>query len=284
MALRHLTLSRYARLAVLAALVVAPVSAGCGGGGAHKALHKEGTATGDCAQPNQTDVSQSPSGWRLVVSDAFRSDTLQHCWRPYLKNSGSGNPLSSMVKVGGGYLTLFARGKDTGAVGLDMPPRQYGRYDFRACTYLTRGSWSGIFLWPSGQTNSEIDMMEAANERNVWFNMHWGSNAEQDQKIAFPQPGKSAFNTDPPEGPQSCNQWHTWSFEWTPTALTLSMDGRQVVHNTRDDIVKIFSQPMSLLMEMEPGPPGNEWSNGAPADDSVSAMYVDWVKVYDRTG
>lgn len=279
MALRHLT----KRLALLVALVVAPASAACGGG-QHGALHKEGTATGDCAQPSAADVANSPSGWRLVVSDSFLNDSLQHCWKPYLKYTGSGNPLSSMVKVDGGYLQVFARGKDTGGVGLDAQPQQYGRYDFRACTYLTRGSWSGVFLWPNGQAGTEIDMMEAANEQHTWFNLHWGTNSERDQQIPFPDPGKSAFNSAPPSGPADCGQWHTWSFEWTPTALTLSLDGRRVVDHTRDDVVATFNQPLSLLLEMERGWPGYDWSNGAPEDGSVSAMYVDWIKVYQRAG
>lgn len=37
---------------------------------------------------------------------------------------------------------------------------------------------------------------------------------------------------------------------------------------------------MNLLLEMERGLPGFQWSNGAPTDRSVNALYVDWAKVF----
>lgn len=235
--------------------------------------------TADCAKPSAADAARSPAGWRLTIADDFDGNTLQHCWSAYQKYSGSGHPLSSLVTVGGGYLTLYARGQDTGDVSLETPLR-YGRFEFRACTYATRGAWSGIFLWPSGPPSSEIDIVEGANEQHSWFNLHWGNDAETDQQIPFPGGAPSEFNAAAPTGPAGCRQWHTWAFEWTPKALTLTMDGRQVAQRTDSAMVNRFNQPMNLLLEMERGMPGFEWSNGAPTDTSVSALYVDWVKVY----
>jgi hypothetical protein len=234
---------------------------------------------GTCLRPSTADVSASPKGWRLVVRDDFSGTKLDPCWRAYRKYTGAGAPLSSLITVGTGYLSLYARGGDTGDIALTRPQR-YGRYDVRACSHITRGSWSGIFLWPDGDVHSEIDIVEAANEQHSWFNLHWGANSQTNQQIPFPGPAHVPFNTAAPTGPAHCRQWHTWSFVWTATTMRLSMDGRTVVDKSDPAALAPFDQQMNLLVEMERGEAGNDWSNGAPAPNSVSALYVDWLRVY----
>jgi len=262
---------------IAAGLVLASAAAGpaaCGPQHADPAPH------GGCLSPSAGDVAASPKGWRLVVRDDFDGTKLDPCWKANRKYTGAGAPLSSLVTVDKGYLSLYAKGGDTGDLGLTRPQR-YGRYDLRACSHITQGAWSGIFLWPAaGAVHSEIDIVEAANEQHSWFNLHWGRDSQTNQQIPFPGPGRTQFATAAPTGPSGCRQWHTWSFVWTASTMRLTMDGRTVVAKSDPAALAPFDQQMNLLIEMERGERGNDWSNGAPMAGSVSALYVDWVRIY----
>lgn len=206
-------------------------------------------------------VAPLAGGWKLVLNEQFdRLDT--NTWEVYdgPGNAGIGLRRPSQVKVEGGHLVITAKGMTSGGIGLKTN-QLYGRWEFRARTSESEGSWSNILLWPdNGQ--GELDMAEDSTTG--------GSNL-----FLHPKPGGQDVSE---HFAGDFSKWHTWTFEWLPTGITEWIDGKQVYHANPAG----FTNPAGLAIQLDIDDGSLGVAKHAPSASSVSTFTVDWIKQYAR--
>ena len=139
--------------------------------------------------------------------------------------------------------------------------RRYGRWEARVRAPAADPSYDAVLLlWPDADDapqGGEIDFMEAVDpaRRAVDGFVHHGSD---NQQVA------GSITTD-------ATQWHNWAVEWTPTSITMFLDGREWYRTT--DAAVQPPGPMHLCVQLDWFPTGD----GAVKQ---SSMQVDWVREY----
>ena len=117
-------------------------------------------------------------------------------------------------------------------------------------------------------TDGELDFVEtpAGPKTTAIGTVHWGADNQQDARRST----------------GDFTAWHTYSVEWRPTFVKMSIDGRVYYDSTRSTHhPAIPSGPMQLAIQQEPGPFGHNWvpaPNGSTPDQVV--LHVDWVRIY----
>jgi beta-glucanase (GH16 family) len=209
------------------------------------------------------------SDFTTVFQDDFNGSRLDTgIWRTqYSGHYGNGmfrwDP--SQVEVGNGLLTIATEREGGSWVsgGLSTIPDglSYGRYEFRARIEEGQGTAGVILLWPSSnQWTDEVDIIETndPSRDGFAFSNHGHPNVTEYIRT----------NVD---------QWHTYTLDWTPGNLTLSVDGQWKASIDHD----VPSQKMSFGMQGQVMAAHETWFGGAPdrsTPDRVE-MQVDWVRV-----
>ncbi|MET3663748.1 glycoside hydrolase family 16 protein [Caulobacter sp. 1776] len=227
------------------------------------------------------------------------------------------------VAVGGGVLKLTAiKRKTTGLAnpwaGPTGPMRTgdyasgkiltqgkaswcYGRIEARAKVPGGQGVWPAIWMMPETGAyggwprSGEIDILETINlgapcpaegetcaggrENRIFGTIHFAGDASG----AHRQYGKATPMPTSPDG------FHVYAVEWTPDAITWSVDGRRYARaaaadwkrDDRDIGPAPFDQPFHLILNLAFGGRWPEGANAKGIDEAAlpATMEVDWVRV-----
>jgi beta-glucanase (GH16 family) len=281
--------------------------------------------TGGSASAAYPPLPQDPTGaWRTTFLDDFDGTTLdRNRWRVVTTGStmGSVNGESqayvdspAAIQVADGTLRLRAaycndchrapNGQvyDFTSGRIDTHTRfdfTYGRVSARLRMPVGDGFWPAFWLlgsnvddpytsWPA---SGETDIME-----NIGY-PNWTS-------AALHGPGYSADGnigtTQTFPAGESADQWHTYSAEWTPTAIRFFVDGRQITELTRQKIEAtrgqwVFDHNQYVILNLALGgayPAGYNgvtqpyWGLPQSSVDRIAAggvqLEVDWVRVEQR--
>jgi beta-glucanase (GH16 family) len=153
----------------------------------------------------------------------------------------------------------------------------YGKIEAKLILPKGQGLWAAFWtlganydqvFWPKC---GEIDILEHINNEDfIHATIHWAN----------------AAGTHVASGFQSATidvtQWHTYSVEWTATAIKWFVDGVQIRSYTITDGINntfAFHLPHYILLNL---PIGGDWP-GAPNATTVlpATMYCDYVRVYE---
>ena len=160
----------------------------------------------------------------------------------------------------------------------DLKSFTYGKIEARIKMPTSTGMWPAFWMlganyqqpgytWPGC---GEIDIMEHLNgSSTIYSTQHWlngTTQASEQRTTTTATPG----------------DYHVYTVEWTPTAISTSMDGGTPYHvmditnsvNGTDE----FQKPFFLLLNLAVG---GDWP-GHVIDESAlpATMFVDWVRVY----
>ena len=149
---------------------------------------------------------------------------------------------------------------------------EYGKVEIRAkASEEVVGAGPCFLIWPQHDDHwpPEVDILETPKGDGLFTN-HWqgpsGNGDNQQQPYQFPL---------------DYSQWHTYGLEWTPTRLSMLVDG-QVIKTMTDHIP---SEMMSVALMGFVGAPGQTWYGGAPpASFNHLGIDVDYVRIYDFIG
>lgn len=245
----------------------------------------------------------APAGYRLVWSDEFNKGAAPdpHKWRYDTEANRKGwwngeaqyysarrpenariengrlvievrkEDLTSMPDYGGQHYTsarLITRGKSEWT---------YGFFEIRARLGCNRGGWPAIWLvgpaWPKG---GEIDIMEQLSfePATIYGTLH-SPHTEADH----------AHSGDKTTIAEPCTAFHDYQAEWTPSGITISVDGRAYFHADKPAHATPaewpFDTPEFLILNVAMG--GN-WAGQKGIDDAAlpARMEVDYVRVYQK--
>lgn len=247
-----------------------------------------------------TSASQSNDGWRLVFSDEFnqpdgsqpdpkkwnRADRGVATWSRWISKS------EKVVYIKDGNLVCRAVPNRyeptdtarmlTGAINTKGKfTFTYGKVEVRMKVKLRDGSFPAAWL-QGAQTKrpdwyKEIDIVEVFGGQRVFHS-------------AFTH---LAVKTGRKDGPQNVfknelrvDQWHVYGVEWTPTAVTWTIDGRPVAtykKSSNPDLLKDgqwpYDYPMYIILNQSLG--DSTWKKG-PLMNRTYETRFDWIRVYQR--
>ncbi len=178
---------------------------------------------------------------------------------------------------------------------------RYGRIEVRARLPQGQGLWPAIWMMPEDNhfgawaASGEIDIMEAVNlgepcrtgqpgcpaghEQGVLGTLHFGgvqpANRHRGATTAMPAP---------------VDGFHVYALEWSPAAITWSIDGVPYETQTPGDWSTTgstspgapFDQPFHLILNLAVGGhlPEERNSGGVTVKGFPKVMVVDWVRVW----
>ncbi len=236
---------------------------------------------------SDTTASLSAAGWTTTFYDGFDGSSVDRsAWSNLYDGSVYWNGAfvweSDEVSVGDGLLTIGMDKRsdglwdvgavstlDQGSAGYDFT---YGRVEIRAkVSEMIEGAGPCFLLWPASDDHwpPEVDILETPKGEGMFTN-HWqgpGGNNDDWYDPYF-------FDID-------TSEWHTYTLDWTPDALTLYVDGVEI-HTFTDNIPH---EAMSIALQGHVGTESDGWY-GSPNDTGVDSVdiYVDYVKVSQYTG
>ncbi|MFZ0141048.1 MAG: glycoside hydrolase family 16 protein [Aeromicrobium sp.] len=253
---------------------------------------------GDCGRK-----LNKPGGgsWACTFVDNFTGTSLDRTkWLPQIYY-GTGTPESrscnvddpNNVAVGGGHLQLTVRKVATPVQCSGMPAnytsasvstykifsQQYGRFEARMKVHATRGAVPGLqeafWLWPDVRVPSDVEWPEAGeidiaelysqyNRLAVPF-LHYTANNN-----GGPIPGVNTAYCAASRG-----RFVTYTLIWTPSTLTIQVNGRTCLVNSSGD--PAFQKPYILVFSSMLGVGANALTAKTPIP---ATMRVDWVKVW----
>ena len=227
------------------------------------------------------DGSSPPSsvaGWRLTYRTDFPGNGLPSGWDAYNGQPGGdpyGNWEPSNVSVSGGALHLMATSSAQGGVAFYGNPQTYGMYLVRMKGDYEPGlSINNLaILWPSqqGVWPPEVDFFQdvGGSRQNFSASLHVGPNGNGDCcVIASPTQGSNG------------TAWHTYGVQWTPSAITYTIDGRVWASVSRGSLsspAQWPTIPMNLTLQSQ-----NQAS--AQPGGTIETMTVAWVAEYAMNG
>lgn len=240
--------------------------------------HAAETATASpSAAAGTGDGSSWPSsvaGWRLTYSTDFPGSSLPSGWGAYAGEPGGdsfGNWEQSNVTVSGGALHLLATPSAQGGVSFYGNPQTYGMYLVR----MKGDDEPGLainnlaILWPAqqGVWPPEVDFYEDSGGSRRSFNasLHAG-----------PDGNSSCCVVGSPDQDSNGTAWHTYGVQWTPSAITYTIDGRvwgSVSSSSLSSPAQWPAIPMNLTLQSQ-----NQAS--AQPGGTIETMTVAWVAEY----
>jgi Ca2+-binding RTX toxin-like protein len=190
---------------------------------------------------------------------------------------------NSEVSVGNGMLNIGITKQADGswaAGGLSTTPNQwnpgfaftYGKVEIMAKMGAEVTGMGPVFLlWPAAQGvwPPELDILETPKGDGM-VTQHW----------ADPKTGGDIYESHNYD--IDLTQWHVYGLEWTPTRVTMTVDG-QAIHTYTQNIP---NQKMTVGLQGHVGSPADTWYGGVPGPN-VPGHYdimVDFVRVYDWNG
>jgi beta-glucanase (GH16 family) len=224
-----------------------------------------------CAKPT------APAGWgALKVSDDFNGKTLSSTkWSVYHDPDGKVPRDQSRVTVSGGELKI------TGGIGKDGKDESggissntnlmYGHVD--VCTRVDIGpGYSAILLmWPQSEKwpdDGEIDISEVNKGPRLYTNSYLHNHPTNDRL------GHQTY--------ADFSQWHVLSMDWTPTHVTIYLDGEKQWTAGLDARTKGLvptTSPMHLAIQLDKGcDPFVQCRDDTTPSKVV--MHTDWVRIY----
>ena len=225
-----------------------------------------------------TSAPGSMPGWRLVYSTNFPGNSLPSGWDAYTGQPG-GDPYGSWnpgnVSVSGGALHLMATSSAQGGVAFYGNPQTYGMYLVRMKGDYEPGlSINNLaILWPAAQGvwPPEVELLPGPGRSRQSFSasLHAGPDGNGSCCV-IGSPSQDSIGT----------QWHTYGVEWTPSAITYTIDGRTWAAVQRSSLsppAQWPTIPMNLTLQSQ---------NQASAQPSgrIETMTVDWVAEYAMNG
>lgn len=256
----------------------------------------------DTATPTSTSVVPSPSQYTLVWEDHFDGDKINNSnWTAADTGVVYNNELEAYkpenAYVQDGSLVLEAKpeeykGKNYSSGKVVTKGKQfwtYGRFEIKAKMPETQGIWPAIWMLPENDnifggwpTGGEIDILELlGHEPNrIYGTVHYGNPHASGQGTYALDTGKFSDN------------YHLYAFEWDPGEMRWYIDGNLFYtekswysrdENEADAITypAPFNRDFHLIINLAVG---GDWPKN-PDDSTVfpAKMYVDYVKVYERT-
>jgi beta-glucanase (GH16 family) len=227
--------------------------------------------------------------YQLVWADEFNG-SISPDWQFETGGGGWGNNekqyyQAANASVANGNLLITARKQTVGGMPYTSARMitkgrkefTYGKIEARLKVPLGQGLWPAFWMlggnintvsWPAC---GEIDIMEHINSENkVYGTPHWDSNGHAEY-------GGNTITT-----PQD---YHVYTVEWDASAIRWFVDGTQyhvmsILNNAGG--TEEFHRPFFLLLNLAVA--GN-WP-GQTVDESKlpATMYVDYVRVYQKTG
>ncbi len=248
----------------------------------NKNTPNKNTAAGQTPTP----TISTTTAWNLVWSDEFSSSTLDTTKWTALDGGNFYTPATSedyapddtYVQPGQGLIFKSEERSyngynytSGGVSSRDKFSLLYGKIECRVQLPQGKGLWPSIWLMPeNGSDSNEIDMLELLGNdtHDVQMNYHWldaGGNRQEDISHFV----GSDFSMD----------YHTFDLEWTPSALSWSIDGVVVKKITTN----ILSTPMFLYINTAIGANGT-WP-GPPDSTTSFPQYtkISYVRVYKAT-
>jgi hypothetical protein len=206
-------------------------------------------------------------GYTRTYVHSFTGSTLPAGWYRFTGKPG-GDPgaqfAGSHVVVQGGLLELktykdaaFHNEVVTGGLCQCGLAQKYGAYFVRSRD-TGPGPNDAELLWPKVGWPPEVDFNENGGDASgTSATLHFTTSNQIDQKFL-------TINT---------LQWHTWGVIWTPTAVTLVVDGREWAKYTRTS--EIPQVTMTLDIEQR-----TACSRHFECPSAPESMLVNWVAEY----
>lgn len=220
----------------------------------------------------------SAGGWRLTYSTDFPGSSLPSGWIAYNGQPGGdpdGNWVSSNAVVSGGALHLMATPSAQAGVKFLGNPQTYGMYLVRMKGDYEPGlSINNLaILWPhqDGVWPPEVDFFEDLGGSRQYFSasLHAGPDGNGDCCVTV-TPNQSSNGT----------AWHTYGVQWTPSAITYTIDGRVWASTSRSSLsspAQWPTIPMDLTLQ-------SQNQDSAQPSGTIDTMTVAWVAEYAMSG
>lgn len=246
----------------------------------------------------QAQASKSKKKWILAWKDEFNYSGLPDSsrWSYQTGRSGWGNNElqhytnadTSNANVKDGILYITARNTGEGEnkytsarlVTQYKGDWKYGKLEVRARLPKGRGLWPAIWMLPTENkyggwpASGEIDVMEHVGymKDSIFGSLH----SKSYNHVIGTQKTKGVFISNP------YDQFHIYTVEWTPDAITFLLDNKVYYHVENEHKTYAewpFDKKFFLLLNIAVG--GN-WGGKEGIDESVfpSAMEVDYVRMY----
>jgi beta-glucanase (GH16 family) len=236
----------------------------------------------------------SAQNWQLVWQDTFDNGTIGPDWVFETGAGGWGNNELQYYRqenatVENGALVITAKNESFGGAAYTSARMKtqgraswkYGKIEARIAMPSFQGCWPAFWMlgdsissigWPAC---GEIDIMEHVNTGNTTYGaVHWTA-----------PNGSQADYTGNTTANSAITNYHTYTVEWTPTAIKWFVDGVQfnvidITNGTGG--TSEFHEKFFILLNLAIGGnwPGNTVNTGA----MPAKMYVDYVKVYQDNG
>jgi hypothetical protein len=243
---------------------------------------KKASPVGAAASASTVGDGSSPpgsvAGWRLTYSTDFPGNSLPSGWGAYSGEPGGdpfGNWEPSSVSVGGGALHLMATSSAQGGVHFYGNPQTYGMYLVRMKGDYEPGlSINNLaILWPSqqGVWPPEVDFFQDSGGSRQSFSasLHAG-----------PDGNSSCCIIASPTQDSNGTAWHTYGVQWTPSAITYTIDGRvwaSVSSSSLSSPAQWPTIPMDLTLQ-------SQNQDSAQPSGTIETMTVAWVAEYAMNG
>lgn len=227
-----------------------------------------------------TDFSAFDPGWNIYYSEGHAGIGLRRPSAITIEpdpSAAGGSVLKITADMGSGE----NEGQIvTGGIAFPEASRTYGRYTFRVRvekdpSKVTSGVsvlWPVSNLWP---LHGEINMFETWNHRDtrrpIEFNVHWlNPLALEPYELNDSRSRQVVSQVDGSE-------WHTYTYEWSPDLLSVSVDGGPAV-TVMDDPDKIPRFAMTPTFQVDAfSPTGTRGVE--PVLAGPVSMYVDFLSV-----
>ena len=220
----------------------------------------------------------SGGGWRLTYSTDFPGNSLPSGWLAYNGEPGgdpAGNWEPSNVSVSGGAMHFMATSSAQGGVQFYGNPQTYGMYLVRMKGDDEPGlSINNLaILWPSqqGVWPPEVDFFQdvGGSRQSFSASLHVGPDGN----------GGCCVIASPTQDSNG-TAWHTYGVQWTPDAMTYTIDGRVWASVSRSSLsspAQWPTIPMNLTLQ-------SQNQDSAQPSGTIETMTVAWVAEYAMNG
>ena len=225
-----------------------------------------------------TSPPSSVAGWRLTYSTDFPGNSLPSGWDAYNGEPGGdpdGNWDPSNVSVSGGALHLMATPSAQGGLQFYGNPQTYGMYLVRMKGDYEPGlSINNLaILWPAqqGVWPPEVDFFQdvGGSRQSFSASLHVGPDGNGDCCV-IASPTQDSNGT----------AWHTYGVQWTPSAITYTIDGQVWASVSRSSLsppAQWPTIPMNLTLQ-------SQNQDSAQPSGTIETMTVAWVAEYAMNG